>query len=155
MATFAMQHNNKRWSSPRVLFRVSSILMVGLMIGHMSAYPWVSIKATQESLLRTTMKSLPFVFMGERSTYWNLYFGWGILVGVLLLTLAGILWILSDVTTLRQRSTAGISAVISTTSLVGAYLSFRFFYIPPFVLFSIICTILLAATVQLLNRRNE
>ena len=125
------------------------------MIGHMSAYPWVSIKATQESQLRTMMKSLPFVFMGERSTYWNLYFGWGILVGVLLLTLAAILWILSDVTTLSSRSTGAISAVISTTSLVGAYLSFRFFYIPPFVLFSIICTTLLAATVQLLNRRNE
>ena len=95
------------------------------------------------------------LFMGERSTYWNLYFGWGILVGVLLFTLAGILWILSEVTTLRPRSTGAISAVISTTSLVGAYLSFRFFYIPPFVLFSIICTTLLAATVQLLNRRNE
>jgi hypothetical protein len=155
VTTFAMQDNNKRWSSPRVLFRVSSILMVGLMIGHMSAYPWVSIKAPQESQLRTMMKSLPFVFMGERSTYWNLYFGWGILVGVLLLTLAGILWILSDVTTLRPRSTGAISAVISTASLIGAYLSFRFFYIPPCVLFSIICTILLAATVQLLNRRNE
>jgi hypothetical protein len=90
VATFVMQDNNQRWSSPRVLFRVSSILMAGLMVGHMSAYPWVSIKATQESQLRTMMKSLPFVFMGERSTYWNLYFGWGILVGVLLLTLGNL-----------------------------------------------------------------
>ena len=155
MATFAMQDNSKRWSSPKTLFRVSSILMVGLMIGHMSAYPWISIKAPQEAQLRTLMKSLPFVFVGERSTYWNLYFGWGILVGVLLLALAGILWILSDVTTLRPRSSGAISAVISTTSLVGAYLSFHFFYIPPFVLYSIICTTLLAATLQLLNRRNE
>ena len=153
MATFSMQ--DKRWSSPRVLFRVSSTLMVGLMIGHMAAYPWVSIKAPQESQLKTMMKSLPFVFMGERSTYWNLYFGWGILVGVLLLTLAGILWILSDVTTLRPRSTGAISAVISATSLVGAYLSFRFFYIPPFILFSIICATLTGATTQLLRQRNE
>ena len=102
-----------------------------------------------------TNLDVPFVFMGERSTYWNLYFGWGILVGVLLLALAGILWILSDVTTLRPRSSGAISAVISTTSLVGAYLSFHFFYIPPFVLYSIICTTLLAATLQLLNKRNE
>lgn len=155
MATLGTQDNNKRWPSPRALFRVSSILMVGLMIGHMSAYPWISTKAPQESQLRTLMKSLPFVFMGERSTYWNLYFGWGILVGVLLLAFAGILWILSDVTTLKPRSVGAISAVVSTMSLVGACLSFRFFYVPPFVLFSTICTTLLVATLQLLNRRNE
>ena len=101
------------------------------------------------------MESVPFEFMGERSTYWNLYFGWGILVGVLLLTLAGILWILSDVATLRPKSGGAISAVVSSACLVGAYLSFRFFYIPPFVLFSIIGATQLVATLQLLNRRNE
>ncbi|MGO4517571.1 hypothetical protein AB4Y89_17390 [Terriglobus sp. 2YAB30_2] len=155
MATSGSQGNNKLWPSPRALFRVSSILMVGLMIGHMSAFPWISIKSPQESQLRTLMTSLPFVFMGERSTYWNLYFGWGILVGVLLLALAGILWILSDVSTFRPRSTGAVSAVISTTSLVGACLSFRFFYIPPGILFSIICATLLVATLELLNRRSE
>ena len=43
MATFTMQDNYKRWSSPRVLFRVSSVLMVGLMIGHMSGCPFVAM----------------------------------------------------------------------------------------------------------------
>jgi len=30
-------------SSPVVLIRLGSVLFVGLMIGHMSAYPWTSI----------------------------------------------------------------------------------------------------------------
>ena len=155
MATFAMQDNNKRWSSPKTLFRVSSILMVGLMIGHMSAYPWTSGTGPQETLLTTSMKSIRFEFMGERSTYWNLYFGWGVLVAVLLLALASILWILPDFVTLRPRSAGAISAIVSAATLVGAYLSFRFFFIPPFVLFSIICATLMGAAVQLLRRGHE
>ncbi len=155
MATLETQIDQKRWRSPRALFRVSSILMVGLMVGHMSAYPWIAIKTPQESQLGTMMKSLPFVFLGERSTYWNLYFGWGVLVGVLLLALAAILWIMSDITTFRPRSAGAVSAVISTASFVGAGISFRFFYVPPFFMFSMICTILMVATLQLMGQQNE
>jgi len=117
--------------------------------------PWTSIKAPQETQLTMLMKSVPFEFMGQRSTYWNLYFGWGVLVAVLLLALASILWILPDFATLRPRSAGAISAIVAIASLCGAYLSFRFFYIPPFVLFSMICATLTGATTQLLKPRNE
>jgi hypothetical protein len=136
--------HKSQWLSPTILIRVGSIQMVGLMIGHMSAYPWT-----------TLMKSVPFEFMGERSTYWNLYFGWGVLVAVLLLALASILWILPDFAMFRPRSAGAISAIVSSASLVGAYRSFRFFYIPPFILFSIICATMTGATTQLLRQRNE
>ena len=145
---------SKRWRSPVVLIRLSSILFVGLMIGHMSAYPWTSTNV-QETKLIESMKYIPFEFMGERSTYWNLYFGWGLLVGVLLLAVAIILWLLSDLAHIGSRSVGIISGVVSATSLVGAYLSFRLFYIPPFLFFSGICVILAAAAVQLLRRQNE
>ena len=158
MTTSAMpggKLHNKQWLSPATLIRVGSILIVGLMIGHMSAYPWTSIKAPQETQLTRLMKSVPFEFMGQRSTYWNLYFGWGVLVAVLLLALASILWILPDFAIFRPRSAGAISASVSSASLVGAYLSFRFFYIPPFILFSIICATLTGATTQLLRQWNE
>src|SRR5215467_14322337 len=112
--------HNKQWLSPATLIRVGSILIVGLMIGHMSAYPWTSIKAPQETQLTRLMKSVPFEFMGQHSTYWNLYFGWGVLVAVLLLALASILWILPDLATLRPRSAGAISATLTgaTTQLL-------------------------------------
>jgi hypothetical protein len=146
---------SKRWRSPVVLIRLSSILFVGLMIGHMSAYPWTSTHVFQETELVELMKDIPFEFMGERSTYWNLYFGWGLLIGVLLLTLAIILWLLSDLAHIGSRNVGAISGIVSATSLVAAYLSFRFFYIPPFLFFSVICVILAPAAVQLLRRQNE
>ena len=110
--------NNKQWLPPATLIRVGSILIVGLMIGHMSAYPWTSIKAPQETQLTMLMKSVPFEFMGQRSTYWNLYFGWGVLVAVLLLALASILWILPDFATLRPRSAGAISAIVAIGQFV-------------------------------------
>ena len=124
------------------------------MVGHMSAYPW-STHGLQETQLVDSMKSLNFEFMGERSTYWNLYSGWGLLIGVLLFTLAIILWLLSDLARIGSRNVGAISGMVSATSLVAAYLSFRFFYIPPFLFFSAICIILAAAAVQLLRRQNE
>ena len=98
--------NNKRllgfFVSPVVLIRLSSILVVLLMVGHTSAYPWTSTHGLKETQLVDLMKSGEFEFMGERSTYWSLYFGWGLLISVLLLTLAIILWFLSDLARLAH-----------------------------------------------------
>lgn len=149
--------NNKRLLgllvSPVVLIRLSSILVFFLMIGHMSAYPWTSTHSLQETQLVDSMKSVELEFFGERSAYWSLYFGWGFLVGVLLLTLAIILWLLSDLARLAPRPVGVISGISSVSCLVGAYLSYRFFYIPPILFFCLTCVILLAAAVQLRRQR--
>lgn len=137
--------------SPAALIRLSSILVFLLMVGHMSAYPWASAGSPQETQLVNSMKSVELEFMGERSAYWSLYFGWGLLIGVLLLTLAIILWLLSDLVRLAPRRIGVISGIISAGCLVGAYLSYRFFYIPPVLFFSVSCVILLAAAAQLLR----
>jgi hypothetical protein len=139
--------------SPVILIRVSSILAFLLMAGHMSAYPWTSTHGLQETQLVDSMKSVEFEFFGERSAYWSLYFGWGLLVGVLLLTLAIILWLLSDLARVAPRHLGVITGIISVSCLVGAYLSFRFFYIPPILFFSAICLVSLIATVQLLRQQ--
>src|SRR5260370_26763567 len=131
--------NNKRLLgflvSPVVLIRLSSILVVLLMAGHTSAYPWISTHGLQETQLVDSMKSLQFEFFGERSSYWSPYFGWGLVIRVLLLTLAIILWLLADLARLAPRRLGVITGIISASCLVGAYLSFRFFYIPPFLFF--------------------
>ena len=100
------------------------------------------------------MKSLNFEFMGERSSYWSLYFGWGLWMGVSLLTLAIILWFLSDLVRLAPRPVGVIAGVISASCLIGAYLSLRFFYIPPFLFYSVICVSLLTVAVQLLGQQT-
>ena len=106
--------------SPVALLRLSSLLFVFLMFGHMSAYPWSSASSLQEAQLVASMKSTDFTFMGERSSYWGLYFGWGILVALLLFTMAAMLWLLSDLARLAPRRVGVITGVISASCLIGA-----------------------------------
>jgi hypothetical protein len=137
--------------SPTALIRLSSLLFVFLALGHMSAYPWASTHAAQATKLIAAMKIIDFEFMGEHSTYWNLYYGWGLLVGLLLITLAAILWLLSDLVLLAPKRLGIITGLFSAVSAVGAYLSFRYFYVPPLVSFVAICLILLSVAVRLLR----
>src|SRR5262249_55100491 len=159
MDAFSMsENNNKRLLgfvvSPVVLIRLSSILVVVIMAGHLSAYPWTSTHGLQEPRLVDSMKSVEFEFLGARSTYWSLYFGWGLLIGVLLLTLAIILWLLSDLARFAPRRLGVIAGIISASCLFGSFFFFRFFYLPPFLLYLVIGVILPTATVQLLRQQT-
>jgi len=144
----------RQWRTPILLIRISSILFVGLMVGHVSAYPWTSTHVAQQTTLVESMQSTPFEFLGARSTYWNLYFGWGVLVGTLLLTLAAVLWLLAGVARVSPRRVGAIAGVVSASSLLGAYLSLRFFYVPPAVFYAVICAVLATAAVQLARQRS-
>ena len=142
----------KRWGVPVALIRLSAVLFGGLMIGHMSAYPWTSAHVGRQVNLVDQMRTIPFEFIGERSTYWNLYFGWGLLVGVLLFTLAITLWLLARLAYFDARGVGAISGTFSAASAVGAYLSIHYFYVPPFLFFLVIAALLATAAVQLLRR---
>jgi hypothetical protein len=138
--------------SPMVLIRFSSILFAILTIGHASGYPWTTSQDLREKQLVASMKSVDLVFAGERSSYWSLYFGWGLYIAVLLLTFTIILWFLSNVTCLAPRGVGIIIQIISASCLAEACLSLRFFYMPPFLLSSAIFVILQIAAVQLMKR---
>ena len=154
--------NNKRplgfLASPVVLIRISSILFFLTTLGHSAGYPWTSTTQDPreaklvESMMDTPyvfFSNTPYVFFGERTTYWGLYFGWGLLVPVLLLALAVVLWILSGLAHLGPRSVGTMCAVLSAASLVGASISVRFFFTPPFLTYSMTCILLMTAAVQL------
>ena len=140
-------------SSPVALIRVSSILVVFETAGHMTGYPWTSRHVPEETQLVHSMKAADFLFFGERSSYWNLYSGWGLFIAVLLLTLAITLWFLSNLARLAARQVGVITGMISMALLACTYLSFRYFYLPSSLLLSATFVILLAATARLLSLR--
>jgi len=144
----------RRWPllplSPVILIRTCSVLFAGLMLGHMSGYPWRSPNVAQQIELMAAMKSVSFVFAGEPQTYWHLYTGWGILVAALLLSISIILWLISDLSTLAPRRIGLVAGTTSILSIVGSWISLYFFYIPPAIFFSVQSIVLLVATIQLL-----
>jgi len=127
-------------------------LFLILTIGHLSGYPWTTNRDVREKQLVASMKCVDFIFAGERASYWSLYLGWGLYVAVLLLTVTIVLWLLSGITHHAPRRMAIIIQIIAANCLVGAYLSLRFFYIPPFLLSSAIFIILQTAVVRLMRQ---
>lgn len=148
------QHKSisKWWRSPVLLIRISSALYTVTALGHASAYPWSSTREPRAAGLIALMKDLPFVFLGERSTYWNLYFGWGNLVVVCLLAFAAILWLLSDLARVDARTVGAAAWVMAAASFVAAWISFRLFYTPPFIAYLVSCMVLAMSAVQLRRR---
>jgi len=100
------------------------------------------------------MKSVDLVFFGQHTSLWDLYFGWGLWVAALLLTLAIILWVLSDLARVSPKRIGAISGIISTTGLIGTYFSFRFFHIFPSVITLLVIAIILLTTAVRLMRRT-
>lgn len=152
------------WQSPVVLMRASAILLLLTALGHLSAYPWTSsTHDPRESMLVESMNQTPYMFFsntpyayfGEHTSYWGLYFGWGLLVGAQILTSGLILWILSGLTQVGSRSVAAICAIFSAVSLIGAYISLRFFFTPPIVSYSIVCILLAIAAAKLWKRPDQ
>ncbi len=160
----ASKSTSKSWRSPVTLIRISAILWILTMLGHLAAYPWTSTtNDPREAALVASMKETPYLFFsntpfayfGEQTTYWGLYLGWGLLLPVVSLALAAMLWILSDLARVGPRSVAVICGIVSATNLVAVYISLRFFFTPPVVTYSIACVLLMAAAVQLWNRHAD
>lgn len=147
---------SKGWHAAVALIRFSSILFFLTMLGHAWGYPWrATTQDPREAELVQSMRDTAFVFLGEHSTYWNLYFGWGLWVAVSLLAGAGVLWVLSDLARVGSRSVAAIAGVFGATSFLFAALSIRFFFKPPFLTLLLAGIMLLIAAVQLLRRSDR
>jgi len=101
------------------------------------------------------MKLVDFVFAGERQTYWGLYFGWGLLVAVLLLSTALTLWLMSGLVRVAPREVGFITGGISATSLAGCFISLQYFYAPPTAFFAVLFVLLLAPTIQLIRGEHQ
>ena len=84
----------------RVLYRIASVLIVVLDLGHTSGYPW-SDPAWGVDL--HAMQSSHFNVLGFSRTYWNFYVGFGLSITVFLLLPALIAWQLGNASPADRR----------------------------------------------------
>ena len=122
----------------RILFRIASVLIVLLDLGHTSGYPWsdpawgVDLHALQSS---------HFNVLGSNRTYWDFYVGFGLCVSVLLLLPALIAWQLGTPDARRLRGIAWFLVVVFAANTI---LDCVFFFVIP-IAFSGAITLCLAA----------
>jgi hypothetical protein len=131
----------------RLLYRISSILLVLFAIGHTLGFSRIDPAWGVDSLLQS-MKSIHFNVNGADRTYWDFFFGFGLFVTVLMLFASIVAWQLGSLSSETLASMRASAWGFTVSFAVIAYLSWRYFFIVPIV-FSIAIFLCLAAAAWL------
>jgi hypothetical protein len=126
----------------RVLYRIASVLIVLLDLGHTSGYPWSDPKWGVDL---HAMQSTHFNVLGSTRTYWDFYTGFGLSISVFLLLPAIIAWQLANASPSdpHRRITAWVLALSFAAITL---LDCRFFFLIPIAMSAAITLCLITAT---------
>lgn len=135
------------------LLRAASILSLLYCLGHMSGLPWTPGETSGAVAVVESMRSVRFEAVGEQRTYWDFYFGFGLIIGVDLAVQAAVLWWLSA---LARRQASALTPVLGVL-VVGAtgnlVLSHRYFFAIP-AAFGLLIALLIAASIWSARRAH-
>jgi hypothetical protein len=122
-------------------YRIAAVLMVLFDAGHTAGYPWSDPKWGVDL---GSMRSTHFNVLGFSRTYWDFYVGFGLFGTVLLLFAALLVWQLSSLPADTLASMRVIAWALPFCFAALSVLSWRYFFLIPF-LFSIAITLCLIA----------
>jgi len=118
--------------NPSLLLRIASALALIHFAGHtfggMLSGP---THGPEEIAVLETMKAHRFDFMGSLRSYWDFWFGLGMLVSVNLLIQAVVFWQLATLAKVEPRRASPLIASFLVTYLAMAALAWRYFFIGP------------------------
>ena len=77
---------------PSILLRVASIITLLYFAGHTAGMPWTPAAGPGELPVIEAMKTHRFGTEGFARTYWDFYFGFGLIISAFLLVQAVVLW---------------------------------------------------------------
>ena len=127
----------------RLLYRVSSVLILLFDVGHTLGFPWSDPAWGVDT---GAMRSTHFPILGFSRTYWDFYVGFGLIQSVLLLLAAVLAWQLGGVSREASASLRLTAWTLTTCFLALTVLCFRFFFTIPIVFSGVITLCLAMAT---------
>jgi hypothetical protein len=121
--------------NPSVLLRIASIMTLLIAAAHTSGGLSFWSPAGETEVLRA-MRSFHFDAVGVRRTYLDFYLGFGLIVGIYLLTQAVALWQLASMAKADPIRVRPLIGSFLLASVVSAFLSWRFIFLVPVVSFT-------------------
>lgn len=141
-----------RWSSSLFL-RIAAVITALYFAGHTAGMPWTPEGPTAAPVLEA-MKNQSFEAQAVIRTYWDFYFGFGVIISAFLLTQAIVLWQLADLARVNSLQVRPATATFLVGFLVNGALAWRYFFAVPVALAVLISLSLLAA-LALAGRAND
>src|SRR5579864_3717521 len=130
-------------------YRIAAVLLLLFDAGHTSGFPWSDPKWGVDL---GSMRSTHFYLMGSSRTYWDFYVGFGLFISVFLLLSVVLAWELGGLPPGTLAHMRGIAWAFPVCFAAIAGLSWRYFFILPFV-FSVVTTLCLTAAAWLSARQ--
>jgi hypothetical protein len=127
--------------------RIAAVVTLLYCAGHTSGMPWTPYRGPEATSVLEAMKSHSFEAEGFKGTYWDLYFGFGLVISVYLLAQAAVLW---QVASLAKTDAIRVRPIVVSfliAFVINAALSWKYFFIVPVVLAGLIAICLALALV--------
>ncbi len=127
--------------------RAAAVLTLLYCAGHTMGMPWTPYTDPEATSVLEAMKGHSFEAEGFKGTYWDLYFGFGLIISVYLLVQAVVLW---QVASLAKADAARVRPIVVSFLVafaINAALSWKYFFVVPVVMAGLIAICLAIALV--------
>jgi hypothetical protein len=130
------------------LLRIAAVLMFLYFAGHTAGAPWTPGEAPADVAVVDAMKSDHFPVIGMSRSYWDFYFGFGLIISVMQLFQAVLLWQLATLAKTDAARLRPIIAVFCVSLVINAILGWMYFFPIPVVMAVLIAICLALAFVS-------
>ena len=114
--------------------RIASIITLLYFAGHTSGAPWTPDEGAGAVPVLEAMKSHSFEVVGSTRTYWDFYFGFGLIISLYLLMQSVVLWQLGSLAKTDAFRVRPIVASFFLAFIVNTVLAWRYFFVIPLVM---------------------
>jgi hypothetical protein len=129
---------------PRILYRISSVLLLLFAAGHTFGFRQ-NIPAWGAEAVLAAMRSVHFDAQGFTRTYWDFFSAFGLFTSVFLVFSAALAWLLAGLPADTLSSVRSIGWAMAICFLAITALSWRYAFTTPLVFSALIAVCLLAA----------
>lgn len=126
-----------------IFLRIASIITLLYFAGHTSGIPWTPDVGPGAVPVLEAMKSHSFEVIGSTRTYWDFYFGFGVIISLYVLLQAVVLWQLGSWAKTDALRVRPIVASFFVAFIVNTVLAWKYFFALP-VIMSVAISVCLA-----------
>ena len=131
--------------------RIAAVLTLLYCAGHTIGMPWTPYTNPEAMPILEAMKNHSFEAEGFKGTYWDLYFGFGLIISAFLLVQAAVLWQVASLARTDALRVRPIVVSFLIAFIINAALSWKYFFVVPVVMSGVI-SLCLAISLVLASR---
>lgn len=108
--------------------RIAALVTLLYCAGHTMGMPWTPATGPQETAVIDAMKSVRFDALGSERTYWQFYFGFGLIISGYLAVQSAVLWLMAGLAKRDPGRFRPIIAAFFISFALNAVAAWKFFF---------------------------